>query len=441
MEERKMNKMKFFFVVFILFGLFGFIPNSYSLCATGELYVGTAKVDITPSADIIPVDIEPLRVIHDPVYARILVLDVNGYRIAIISCDLAYYYDRDILDIARERFNIPHLIICSSHTHSGPRFSESYVSPDYDAPYGRALEKAMIDGLDEAVKNMFPARISSGYSFFPQLSYNRLTMREDGHARALFENWEKIPHGTVDPEVGVIKIEDENGNLRVVLMAYACHPVVVMRNYEFSADYVGAATRKVEETFGSNTICMFAQGGAGDMNPLFMSRRRKSADDDSPIDYESMEKMGTLLSNEVIKVVKSLSSKTNEQTTLKAMYDSLKFTGRFDKNLTFNMHFTTVLINDDIAIVTMPGEPFIRFQLYWKEHAEVSHPFFFGYTFSSGGDYPGYVPDIRSAAYGGYGADNRETLIQIGAGEAIMNKHLENLYRLRGIVRDKPGPP
>ncbi len=67
-------------------------------------------------------------------------------------------------------------------------------------------------------------------------------------------------------------------------------------------------------------------------------------------------------------------------------------------------------------------------------------PIFFGYTHTSAGEYAGYVPDIRSAAYGGYGADSNQSTLQVGAGEAVMNKHLENLYRLRGIMRGKPGP-
>jgi len=431
-----MNKIKFVFVLIILFGLFEFTLNTHSLCATGELYVGTAKVDITPKAAIRMSGYgsrkEPSKGIHDPLYARFLVLDVNGYRVAIISCDLIGYRDKGILDIARERFNIPHLLVCSSHTHSGPTLGDSET-------YARSVEKAMIDGLDEALKNMFPARISAGSGTFPQLGYNRLLMREDGHARALWETWDRIPYGPVDPEVGVIKIDDENGNPRVILMMYACHAVVNTINYDISADYPGAATRKVDEALGDNTMSMFIQGGAGDINPLFRSPYR-GKNNDPPTDYTQKEKMGDILANEVLKVVKSLPPQTNEKTTLNAMCDSLKFTGRFDKNLTYNMHFTTILINDDIAIATMLAEPFVKFQLYWKEHAEVAHPFFFGYTYSSGGNSPGYVSDIRSAAYGGYGADDNERRIEVGAGEAIMNKHLENFYRLKGIMRDKPGP-
>ena len=31
-------------------------------------------------------------------------------------------------------------------------------------------------------------------------------------------------------------------------------------------------------------------------------------------------------------------------------------------------------------------------------------------------------------------------MIEVGSGEAIMNKHLENSYKLSGLMRKEPGP-
>jgi hypothetical protein len=114
-------KKKRFFIVFIAFiGLSLIIPPQYALCKTGGLYVGVAKMDITP-----PVGIkmsgyaarERAHCIHDPLYAKVLVFEVEGQRIAIISCDLGGYYNKKILDTARKRFNIPHILI-SARTSS-----------------------------------------------------------------------------------------------------------------------------------------------------------------------------------------------------------------------------------------------------------------------------------------------------------------------------------
>jgi hypothetical protein len=122
------------------------------------------------------------------------------------------------------------------------------------------------------------------------------------------------------------------------------------------------------------------------------------------------------------------------------MEDALQFTGRFDKGSHFDLHIATILINDDIVIATFPGEPFIQLQLDWKKKVETAHPFLFGYTWCQG-TWPNYVPDIKSAAAGGYGADqNNPNMIEVGSGEAIINKHLENGYRLSGLMRAAPGP-
>lgn len=419
-------------LTFLSVGLLFLWPNAHSLCSAAELLAGVAKVDITPTGPVplagYPGRKDPSTGIHDPLHARALVLDADGYRVGIISCDLIGYNNNRVLDMAKERFNISHLLICSSHTHSGPAFRGN------DSPYASQVEKAMIDGLDESLKKMFRARVSAGYKSFPQLGYNRLTNR--GKAPAMWEDRERIPYGPVDPEVGVIKIEDNDGVPRVIIMQYACHAVVNYTNYEVSADYPGVAAGKVEKEFGNSTICMFVQGGAGDINPMFQSPNRKGPNDKTQTDYSMIERMGGILGNEVIKLANSLSPRIRSSVSLKALSDSLKFTRRFDKERTLDVHFTTVLINDEIAIASFSGEPLIWNQLFWKKNAEVACPFFIGYAYS-GGNSPGYVPDIRSASYGGYGAGTTN-IIQVGAAEAIMNKHLENLYRLKGILKDEP---
>jgi hypothetical protein len=248
-----------------------------------------------------------------------------------------------------------------------------------------------------------------------------------------------VPFGPVDPEVGVLRIDDENGDPRVIMMTYACHAVANAHNLEISADYPGVAVRIVEKAFGGNTIGIFINGASGNIAPFFKSQNFDKIVNPYT-DYSQIEKMGALLADNVIKLSHELNTPENDPASIKVIQDSIIFSGRFDKKLTYNVRFTTVLINDKIAIATFPGEPFVKFQLLWKENAEIAYPVFLGYT-SVGGDDPGYVPDIRSSAYGGYGADSDPEVIEVGAGERIMNRHLENLYRLKGIMRDKVGEP
>ena len=56
-------------------------------------------------------------------------------------------------------------------------------------------------------------------------------------------------------------------------------------------------------------------------------------------------------------------------------------------------------------------------------------------TLSSSG-----VPDLRTAAHGGYGAD-ASTRVEVGTGERLLERHLVNLYGLLGMWMDKQGKP
>jgi neutral ceramidase len=404
-------------------------PVFVGMSAAGELQAGTAKVSITPE--------DGKKPIHDKVYARSLVLDVGGERIAFVAVDLGIYTSETLVAACKERFGISHLVLSSSHTHSDP-------GRNYAAFY----EERITQVVETAVKGMFPARISAGHRSFPQLGFNRLVVREDGHARESWfgddhytsENPERIPFGPVDPAVGVIKIEDLNGRPRAIVMNYACHADVVCLNYGISADYPGAATRKVEEAFGDGLNCLFVQGAGGNIESLIISSRRTGPDDPFQTDYSTIERVGGLLAHETVKLARTLSPPARKETTLRYMNDSLRFGGRFDKDAVFDVHFSTILINDDIVIATFPGEPFIQLQLDWKQKVAPPHAFLFGYTWHRG-TWPNYVPDIKSAALGGYGADqSNPKMIEVGSGEAVMNKHLENMYRLTGLMREAPGP-
>jgi hypothetical protein len=395
----------------------------------GELRAGTAKVNITPENTKLPV--------HDKVYARALVLEVNRERIAFVSVDLGIYTSEHLVDECKGKFGISQLLLSSSHTHSDP-----------GKTYAAFYEEQILQAVDTATKSMFPARISAGHRSFPQLGFNRLIVREDGHARESWfadahyrsENPDRIPFGPVDPEVGVIKIEDINGQPRAVLMNYACHADVVCQNYAISADYPGVATRKVEEAFGNGLNCLFVQGAGGNIESLIISSRRTGPDDLFQTDYDAIERVGELLAYETVKLTKTLKPSSTDENNLKYINDQLRFTGRFDKSSDFDIHISTILINDDIVIATVPGEPFIQLQLDWKKKIDAAHPFVFGYTWYHG-TWPNYIPDIKSAALGGYGADQAgPNMIEIGSGEAIMNKHLENFYKLNGLMREKPGP-
>lgn len=421
---------KSLFVLLICFAL-PLAVNSNSPVEKPNLLAGTAKVNITPK-------VEP---VHDSIYARCLVLSMDGRRIAFVSVDLPGMSSNTVKKVCKEKYGIDHLLICSTHNHSAPfRFSKT----DHSSLY----EERVIECVKRASSNLFEATISAGRKSFPQLGFIRLIVRDDGHARESWDqdeqhsylNRERIPYGPVDEEVGVLKVSDKNGNPKVIIMNYACHSDVVCDNYEISADYPGVAVKKVEEAFGNKVNCLFVNGAAGNVAPLFTVPRRTGSNDPLKTDYTQMDKMGAILAYETVKVAKSIGACSME-TSIKYMEDSLQFTGRFDKTLKFNVHVATMLINNEILIALSPGELFVQLALDWKKkmQGEIQHPMFFGYTWIKGNS-PGYVPDIKGAALGGFGADQSERGIEVGAGEQLMNRQYENYFRLTGLMRNEIGP-
>ncbi|HVP45193.1 MAG TPA: neutral/alkaline non-lysosomal ceramidase N-terminal domain-containing protein [Bryobacteraceae bacterium] len=411
-----------------------------------DLEAGLAKVDITPSSfgpmyGYANRKCGPANGTHDPLFARALVLAAGDSRLAIVTLDLGSIVSQNLEKDVAAKLGIPVLLLAASHTHSGPSFLPSRekapgITPLSFEPsaYQAELEKKVFGAVQQAASSMFSARLGIGHGSL-QLGYNRLVLRDDGRARALFDNLERIPYGPLDPEFTLLRVEDMNGAAKALLVHYACHAVVLgPTSCKWSADWPGAMVAKVEAAM-PGTQCMFVQGGAGDINPLFEGRTGKE-----DADFSTMQTMGELMGAEVLRSVKDIKAASPVRYPIQSTSEVLKFSDRWDKQQSIEVGITTVLVNREIAIAAVPGEPMHKFQKFWKQHADVPYPLFYGYTYSAGGEWPGYLPDIRSAAYGGYGADVT-THVEVGAGETIMQHHLINLYRLLGMWRDKPGLP
>ena len=407
--------------------------------AAAELKAGIARVEITPST-FMPMygyanrKCGDANGTHDPLFAKVLVLEAGGSRIAIVTADLGSLVSDNLHRAAAKTLGIPVLLLSSSHTHSAPAFLPFGSAPatgEQARSYLGEIERKIFGAIEEASASMFPARLGIGKGSL-QLGYNRLLVREDGRARAVFDNLDRIPYGPVDPEVVLLRVEDADGRARALLVHYAAHAVVLgPTSCKYSADFPGVVQSAVERELQGAQV-MFVQGGAGDINPLFQGRSGREEDD-----FAVMNKMGQLLAAEVLRANRTVRPLAPVE-SIAARNETLTFADRWEKDKTIDVGITTILLGREIAIAAVPGEPFHKLQKTWKEQADVPHPLFYGYTLSAGGTWPGYIPDLRSAAYGGYGAD-ASSRIEVGAGEKIMLRHLTLLYDLLGMWKDKPG--
>ena len=95
---------------------------------------------------------------------------------------------------------------------------------------------------------------------------------------------------------------------------------------------------------------------------------------------------------------------------------------------------STLVINKQIAIVGLPGEPFVGLQLLLKQRSPLAATFLCGYT----NGYYGYFPTMSAAVSGGYGANTFVTRVEVGAGERMIDRGLIHIYRVLGKLKEKP---
>ena len=182
----------------------------------------------------------------------------------------------------------------------------------------------------------------------------------------------------------------------------------------------------VEQSCGDDCTCIFIQAAGGDINPLMMARgdRREK-------DFEVVKAMGESLAVEVQRAISFIKDDPGVSDSFASSSFQTQFRNRWEPDKKLELGVTTLLINDRIAVITLPGEPFHQFQVDFRNKSNVKHSFLFGYCCNGPYDWPSYLPDLLSAARGGYGASDT-TVAEVGAGERLVNEGLVN----EGLVNE-----
>ena len=405
------------------------------LLTAEELRAGAATVDITP-----PIGYPlwgyaarrdaPSKAVRDRLQARALVLHADSASLALVGLDLGRAPTRDssarIRQRVREQGNIDAVFLVASHTHHGPVLEDaSWPTPQ--APYVRDLEDRLVNVILQAGKAARPARLGIA-SRTTQLNRNR-------HSR--------LADKPVDRELLVLRIEDSAGKPIAHAVQFAAHPTLLPASLmEFSADYPGVLCRQVEKATGAP--CLFLQGAAGDLSPNSSDGRR------------TPEQFGAALADQVLDSLQNLRCQTTGKLSLRWQREELAFAARVDlKNPLWKTalsaafyprliafyereyaggvrpELTTAVLDGRIGFVGVSGEFFSAHALHLKRRARLDHLFFLGYC----NDYHQYFPTIEAIAEGGYGTEVYIGTAEIGAGERIMDRALQALYRHRGKLR------
>ncbi len=409
----------------------------FALPAAEELRVALGSTEITPPLGS-PMAGYAAREgeaegVHDPLMAQVIVLSDGDSQLALITFDLRRIVSPRIVEGVKA-LGIEHVVLASSHTHSGPDADRDDF-PGGGSSWRRETEDRVIRMVREAMPLSFPARVAVGRGE-TYIGHNRRWV-ENGEVTMLWRNAEERPTHPLDPGVGVVRIEDAEGQLRAVLVHYACHAVVLgPDNHSLSADWPGAMRRQLagllREASGSEVEIFFLQGAAGDINPYR---------DKQPVaegGFEEAERVGRQIAEEAQQVLRRLEGEPTPR-ELDVRSARLVVEDRWQDRVSHTLHVHTVRLGGDLGLVLLPGELFVEHQLTLAARSPLETTLLVGYA-TSGEAWPGYIPTLEAAVEGGYGADYN-THLEPGAGELLVDRAVIELYRSIGrLETPETGP-
>jgi hypothetical protein len=228
---------------------------------TGQLLAGVAKVEIT-NKKVIP--------FNDPLYVKALVLKNDVTTAVLITVDAVAigeigYIGNDYLPKVRARIQkelriAPEsVLVNASHCHG-------IVCAE--------VEDRTFQAVTEATRHMVPVKVGVGVGYEDRISENRRLKLKNGkevdvrHAYSMPPDEEVAEVGPIDPQIGILRLDKNDGQTLAVVYNFACHPIMGVPNGENTADLVGFASRVIETNLSEGTIALFVQGCGGDINPI-----------------------------------------------------------------------------------------------------------------------------------------------------------------------------
>lgn len=440
-----------------------------------QLRAGAALVDITPPAGTHLSgsgcgEHRPAQSVLDPLFAKAIVFESSDRRTCIVTLDVTIItsdYTDKIRSAISERTGVPleAIMVHVLQTHSAPSLGYFMLDPDFpmettpETEYLRGAESAYADFAAEAAVraaveaegNLQSVRIGLGRGILGDLAFNRRGVRRDGTiTMPKPRGRENQPfgitdlcylEGPIDPEVGVLCVQDMDMRPLAFLLHYTCHPVNVFGNsdtyYAVSSDWPGAWTQEIQRVFGKDTVPLVINGCCGNINPWH------PFDPDCRPDHRRMGRELAKMSERIIYNMTFTSTATLDwkiedivlryrdipSERLKEVEEILKkdpqppreesgevnprwFRAASTRSVELCrerepefLYEIQVLRVGNLAIVGLPGEPFVEGQLEIKTNSAAPYIFVAHLTTH----YVGYLPTRDAYARGGHEANEDVT--------------------------------
>lgn len=230
--------------------------------------VGAAKVDITPRMPVLlsgyaARGMVEIGRVEQQLWARAIAIgsDEEGpaVLISVDNCGVPLAVRQKVAEALKVNgVSNDRLIVSSTHTHSAPMLTgvlANLFSADIPVPmqervdgYTAKLSRKMIEAARLALQNRQTARLSYGVG------------------KVGFANNRRTPGGPTDHDVPVLRAVDDEGNVRAIVLGYACHCTALAAVPFISGDWAGYSSEYLEAEF-DDAVALTIIGCGADQNP------------------------------------------------------------------------------------------------------------------------------------------------------------------------------
>jgi hypothetical protein len=269
---------------------------STAFTQAAEFSVGFAEVDVTPKLDAgNPIYIagfghnRKATKVHDPIFARAIVLSDGTHKIALVCADVVGLFNAFAESVRKQVGGFAYVSVSSTHNHEGPDtlglWGSSPFASGVNKGYMQELEAGVVQAIRDADKSRKPATAKIGSIGAPEL---------------LTDNRE--PYVKHD-ELVAIRFEAD-GKPVGVLVQWNCHPeTMASKNTELTADFVGTTVAELKKSQGCPVMYLTGTVG-GLLTSLDVPVKNSKGELLKDGTWEKSEEYGRLVSQAADKALK-----------------------------------------------------------------------------------------------------------------------------------------
>ena len=448
------------------------------------LRAGAAAVDVTPRE--FPLNMpggfsaNMATSAHDRFHARALVLDDATTTSAMVVLDKLGAAPEVIEEAKRiaaqaTGLSTERMLICSTHTHSGPS-SNATEGPPQAVAYRKLLVEGLAASIIKAHAALKPAAVGAAAHPLPDEVFNRrwylkpgkmplnpfgqldIVKMNPGTDPAVLDR----PAGPTDPAITILSVQDAKRRPLALFANYSLHYVGGSPQGQMSADYFGEFARlmpsrlRADDTF----VAMMSNGTSGDINniPFLVNRAPREpfeqirivaqkAADTAWLAYRQIEqhradaKLGMIERPLELKYRRPTDEQVAAAKKVLAITDpsAVAALPRLAQNYARNVvraaerEESTLVVKlqavriGDLAVCGIPFETFVEIGLHLKDRSPFPRTMVIGLA---NGRY-GYLPTPEQHRLGGYETWLGTNHVQEDASVLITRQLLEMLAELK----------